>query len=295
MAVTIDEPDPTRGRAKTDYHYFQYVIAAPRNPAEIKDLAAATDNLFTKTPIRVTLMFAIHPDRAARPSRAADQRGFTLIELVVTVAVAAVLITVAIPSFTNLIKDSRLIASSNLLVRSLAVARSEAVKRGSPVAMCASDNGTSCSGSWTQGWIVFTDAGTEGTVDGTDTVLRVEGSLRNDLAVNVAGSETAYVRFQPTGFLRTECLQECGPLESTLTASVASRVLAAVLPGRAAQAGNPHTTPSTTTDNSNTNSSAVSAVTEFTLCDGRSDATGRKISVWATGRFSSSTTSCASQ
>lgn len=75
-------------------------------------------------------------------------KGFTLIELMVTVAVLALLLTIGIPSFNQVIRDSRLTAQSNDLLGALMAARSEAVKRNNNVAVRADDDG------WAKGWSV---------------------------------------------------------------------------------------------------------------------------------------------
>ncbi len=89
--------------------------------------------------------------------------GFTLIELMVTLAVAIVVLSVGIPVFSTLIANNRAAADSNALVTALQYARSEAVKRGAPVRVCAG-NGTNsaptptaCSGdnNWARGLLVL--------------------------------------------------------------------------------------------------------------------------------------------
>lgn len=84
-------------------------------------------------------------------------RGFTLVELVVTIAVGGILVALAVPSFRTFIQNSRLTAQTNSLVTSLDYARSEAIKRDAAVSVCAADaNATTCNGSatWSTGWIV---------------------------------------------------------------------------------------------------------------------------------------------
>ena len=226
-----------------------------------------------------------------------------MVELVVTLAIAAILVTIAIPGFANLIKDNRLIAGTNQLVTTLAYARSEAVKRGTPVSVCASTDGSTCTGTdWNDGWLVFSDTGTAGTVDGTDTVLRVAEALRSDLAVSVSGS--SFARFQSTGFAIAVCDTACETPTMTSPApkSMLSKLVSALLPGGAAHAGNGGGN-NTGGGNGNGNGgggggggggSSVStvALTEFTLCDNRVGATGRRISLWATGRFETTAVSC---
>lgn len=73
-------------------------------------------------------------------------KGFTLIELMVTVVVLAVLLTIGVPSFNATIRDSRLTAQSNDLLGAMMAARSEAAKRNEPVRVAASTRG------WSAGW-----------------------------------------------------------------------------------------------------------------------------------------------
>lgn len=97
-------------------------------------------------------------------------KGFTLIELVVTIAIAAIVLTIGVPSFQSVILNNRLITQTNDLVTSLNLARSEAVKNGVRTVICQSSDGTSCTGDkagWGKGWIVFSDLNTDDSFNGT--------------------------------------------------------------------------------------------------------------------------------
>ena len=109
--------------------------------------------------------------------------GFTLIEMMVTLIIAAILLTVAGPAFRDLILNNRLVAASNSIAGSLNAARTEAITQQQMVIVCSSANGSACDGTWSDGWITFIDVDANGTVDAGDTVLRwtqpaVEVSLR---------------------------------------------------------------------------------------------------------------------
>lgn len=137
--------------------------------------------------------------------------GFTLIELMVTLSIAVILLTVAIPSFNSMLRGNRAVTQANELVSGLYLARSEAAKRGIRVSVCPRTNpvsGTeSCSGNndWSGGWLVFTDAaGTAGDFDGADLLLRVKGTLdgnpsftstKNNVQYKSTGSVTATLSF----------------------------------------------------------------------------------------------------
>lgn len=83
--------------------------------------------------------------------------GFNLLELLITLAVLAVLASIAAPNFNETVLGSKLTGYANNLVACSYLARSEAIKRHAVVKLCASSNGSSCavSGGWEQGWIIL--------------------------------------------------------------------------------------------------------------------------------------------
>jgi type IV fimbrial biogenesis protein FimT len=87
--------------------------------------------------------------------------GFTLFELMVTVAVAAILVVVGVPTFTSFVQNNRAAAHANELVTAFSFARNEAIRRGAAIAICSSADGATCVGGndWTVGWIVRTAGG----------------------------------------------------------------------------------------------------------------------------------------
>ena len=99
--------------------------------------------------------------------------GFTLIELMITLAIAVILITLAVPSFSLMIHNSKVTSTTNEFVSALNLARSEALKRSNNVTVCRSNsNFSACSTVTTEnyttnGWLVFPDCGVLGTVDTT--------------------------------------------------------------------------------------------------------------------------------
>lgn len=82
-------------------------------------------------------------------------RGFTLVELMVTIAVMAILLAIAVPSFNNASLGSKLNSIANEFVASAQLARSEAIKRNTSATLCASNNGSTCGGTWSDGWVVL--------------------------------------------------------------------------------------------------------------------------------------------
>jgi type IV fimbrial biogenesis protein FimT len=132
--------------------------------------------------------------------------GFTLIELMLTLTVAAVLMIIAVPSFREFLQNSRMSAQVNLFISDLNIARSEAVKRRARVTMCKSSTLTSCttSGGWEQGWIVFIDADGDGTVDDGDgdSVLRTQEPVGGDLTIRGNSNVQNRVAFFDSGDVR---------------------------------------------------------------------------------------------
>lgn len=101
-------------------------------------------------------------------------KGFSLVELMVTISIASILLAVAVPSYQSLMRESRLTTQANELMTALHYARSEAVKRGMRVTICKSADGATCNGdSWQDGWLIFSDADPAGSVDSGDQILRV--------------------------------------------------------------------------------------------------------------------------
>jgi type IV fimbrial biogenesis protein FimT len=106
--------------------------------------------------------------------------GVTLIELLVTLVVLSILITIGVPSFQDFMRSSRLSSVTNELSSALNIARSEAVRRGKKITVCMSDANQSsptCDGtSWAQGWLVFAgDVGDETTASNLIKVGQING------------------------------------------------------------------------------------------------------------------------
>lgn len=124
-------------------------------------------------------------------------RGFTLVELMVTVAVMAILLGIAIPSFTEITLSSKLRSYANDLVASAQLARGEAIKRNAVVRMCVSTDGASCvSGGWEQGWVVFHDVDKDGALDAGETVLQRQKAAASGFKIT---GTVSGVSFQPSG------------------------------------------------------------------------------------------------
>lgn len=142
--------------------------------------------------------------------------GFTLVELLIAMAVAGVLLSLAAPNFSYAMLNSAQIVKTNELMGALRIARSEAIKRSTRTAVCARADNDTCGTDWSNGFIAFVDSGdpllpgadTPGVIDATEEILRVaqatEGAawiLNRARLINTAETPTerAFIRFGPRG------------------------------------------------------------------------------------------------
>ncbi len=115
------------------------------------------------------------------------QKGYTLLELLVTVGVATILVSFAVPSFTTLSLNSKRVSSSNELVSALHFARSSAVTRNMRFTVCTSSNGSACEAvGWGQGWLAFADLNSNQLVDFGETISR---SGRSAAGISIVSAE----------------------------------------------------------------------------------------------------------
>lgn len=100
-----------------------------------------------------------------------SMQGFTLLELMITVAIAAILLGIGIPSFIGLVNNNRLTSTTNDFITAINTTRVEAIRQGQRVTLCPSTNNTSCGGTWESGWIIFNDINHNAVVDNGETIL----------------------------------------------------------------------------------------------------------------------------
>jgi type IV fimbrial biogenesis protein FimT len=143
--------------------------------------------------------------RSTSNRRGVSPGGFTLIELMITVAIAGIFASLAAPAMTTIIRNNRVQSEASSLVSDLQLARNEAIKRGSPVAVCpAATGGGSCltTNTWQNGWIIFTDLNGNGVYDSTsETMLRYRQALSStDTIVASPQPTTNAISFNRDGF-----------------------------------------------------------------------------------------------
>lgn len=134
------------------------------------------------------------------------QSGFTITELLVVMGIVAILLSIGVPSYRYVTNSYRMSAEVNSLLGDLQYARAEAIKEGQPVVVCASSNGTGCSGStaWQNGWIVFQDLNNNGLVDVNERVLHLQAAFTGSTPDTFTPNNlVSFVSFNREGFATT--------------------------------------------------------------------------------------------
>ncbi len=140
-------------------------------------------------------------------------RGFTLLELMVTIFVVAIILGIGIPSFLQTIQTSRMASTTNDLITGMHLARSEAVKRRAPVTICSSNDPfavtPACNpGGNFNGWVIFVDdadLGGDGQPDGNisidpgELILQAHDAMPQQITVS---ADSGFASFSASGFRR---------------------------------------------------------------------------------------------
>ncbi|VAX10064.1 Type IV fimbrial biogenesis protein FimT [hydrothermal vent metagenome] len=178
-----------------------------------------------------------------------SNHGFTLVELMVTLVVITILLTTAIPSFQDVIRDNRTTTHTNNLITALNLARSEAIERGLQVTIRRKG---STSQNWDGGWDVFADLDADGVLDddgdttlcesgeGEDCLIRTYDALANGYTLRTGANFADWVAYLPNGYSQGSsgtadglfrlCDNESGATGAELIAR--SRAIAITISGR---------------------------------------------------------------
>lgn len=133
-------------------------------------------------------------------------KGFTLVEMMVAVAVLSITLVIAVPSFTGLINNNRLTSQANELIAAFILARTEAIKQNQFVVLCHSSNSLTCdaapSSGW-KGWLVARQT----ILNNPATTILASGAIDDSrftlLGSPSVSSATDVIRFTPQGLART--------------------------------------------------------------------------------------------
>lgn len=125
-------------------------------------------------------------------------------ELLVTIALAALIMGLAIPNMGQFLRNNRMTAAANDMLAAVYQARTEAIKRRSWTVLCASTAPNAatptCSGNPAQGWFVFIDTNNNGVVNaGEDVILRHE-ALDSSMTARANPAGALYISYAPSGF-----------------------------------------------------------------------------------------------
>jgi type IV fimbrial biogenesis protein FimT len=156
-------------------------------------------------------------------------QGFTLIELMIGLAVLGTLVGLAAPSMKTMLQNNRMTSAANDMLTDLNAARNESLRRRTRIVICKSSNGTSCSTSalWTDGWLMYLDPNSNTALDAGEFIFRVRQGLPSGITIAVTGFSNTLVAhpvgtLTPTGTFKL-CDDRTGNFGRTITVAASGR------------------------------------------------------------------------
>lgn len=136
-----------------------------------------------------------------QPMEQVDNRGFTLLEVLVVLVLLGVLLALAAPSLTHLREKHQMQSQAEQLQAGLMLSRSEALRRQQRVTLCVRGEGQDCAseGTWAQGWVVFVDGNDNAVRDQEEKVLWVQAALPPFMTLQGNTTVSRYVSYGPDG------------------------------------------------------------------------------------------------
>lgn len=157
--------------------------------------------------------------------------GFTLLELIVAITIAAILAALTVPSFLKSVRLNRGVADANGILSVVTLARNEAIKRDATVSLCISSDGSTCasSGTWDVGYLVFVDVNSNGSFGTGDTLIRTEVPLSSASTISLcqgtpSTTNTVFrtMSFTGTGQITAQAYFDINPTTKSGTACPSS-------------------------------------------------------------------------
>ncbi len=132
-----------------------------------------------------------------------DSKGFTLLELIIIIAIIGITMAIAAPGLRNMIANNQVASNAGDFVSALQFAKAEAVARVNPVIICkknTASTGCIAGGDWSGGWIVFSDDNGNDAIDAPgEVVLLVHDALDGRITFGSTAEVGDFISFRPSG------------------------------------------------------------------------------------------------
>ena len=131
-----------------------------------------------------------------------NSRGMTLLELLTSLFIIAIVTTLGVPSIQSILNYNRVATSINTLSRSIAFGRIQAVNHNRHMVMCKSSDQRNCTnkGSWQQGWIIYEDDDLSRKREEEEKIIYAQSKLADNLYIKYAGFRSSnFITFRPSG------------------------------------------------------------------------------------------------